>query len=47
VIVRVGLPSRLWNQKPREGMQLHWEGDNDSVDERNLSAGLGAGITPG
>ena len=36
----------LWNQKPREGMQLHWDGDNDSVDERNLSAGLGAGITP-
>ena len=27
-------------------MQLHWDGDNDSVDERNLSAGLGAGITP-
>jgi hypothetical protein len=36
----------LWNQKPREGMQLHWDGDNDSVDERNLSAALGAGITP-
>ena len=36
----------LWNQRPREGMQLHWDGDNDSVDERNLSAGLGAGITP-
>jgi hypothetical protein len=36
----------LWNQRPREGMNLHWDGDNDSVDERNLSAGLGAGITP-
>ena len=36
----------LWNQKPREGMHLHWDGDNDSVDERNLSAALGAGITP-
>lgn len=36
----------LWNQKPREGMQLHWDGDNDSVDERNLSASLGAGVTP-
>jgi processive rubber oxygenase RoxA-like protein len=36
----------LWNQQPREGLQLHWDGDNDSVDERNLSAGLGAGITP-
>ena len=39
------LPS-LWNQKPREGMHLHWDGDNDSVDERNLSAALGAGVTP-
>jgi hypothetical protein len=36
----------LWNQAPREGLQLHWDGNNDSVDERNLSAGLGAGITP-
>ncbi|HEY9727477.1 MAG TPA: cytochrome c [Chroococcales cyanobacterium] len=36
----------VWNQKPREGLQLHWDGDNTSVDERNLSAGLGAGITP-
>jgi hypothetical protein len=36
----------LWNQKPREGMQLHWDGNNDSVDERNLSASLGAGVTP-
>jgi hypothetical protein len=36
----------IWNQKPREGMHLHWDGDNDSVDERNLSASLGAGVTP-
>jgi hypothetical protein len=36
----------LWNQKPREGMHLHWDGDNTSVDERNLSAALGAGVTP-
>jgi mono/diheme cytochrome c family protein len=36
----------LWNQQPRDGLQLHWDGNNDSVDERNLSAGLGAGITP-
>lgn len=39
------LPS-LWNQKPRDGMQLHWDGNNNSVDERNLSAALGAGVTP-
>src|SRR4029077_11037748 len=36
----------LWNQKPRDGMQLHWDGNNDSVDERNLSASLGTGVTP-
>jgi hypothetical protein len=36
----------LWNQQPREGMHLHWDGDNTSVDERNLSAALGAGVTP-
>ena len=36
----------LWNQAPREGMHLHWDGNNDSVDERNLSAALGAGVTP-
>ena len=36
----------LWNQKPRQGLHLHWDGDNDSVDERNLSASLGAGVTP-
>ena len=36
----------LWNQQPREGMHLHWDGNNTSVDERNLSASLGAGVTP-
>ncbi len=36
----------LWNQQPRDGMELHWDGNNDSVDERNLSASLGAGVTP-
>ncbi len=36
----------LWNQRPRQGLQLHWDGNNDSVDERNLSAALGAGVTP-
>ncbi len=38
------LPS-LWNQRPREGMQLHWDGNNDSVDERNISAAVGAGAS--
>ena len=38
----VDLPS-LWNQRVREGMSLHWDGNNDSVDERNLNAAIGAG----
>lgn len=36
----------IWQQRPREGMNLHWDGDNSSVAERNLSAALGAGVTP-
>jgi len=36
----------LWNQQSREGMHLHWDGNNTSLDERNLSAALGAGVTP-
>ncbi|HEV7891659.1 MAG TPA: cytochrome c [Pyrinomonadaceae bacterium] len=40
----VDFPS-VWNQHPREGMNLHWDGDNDSVGERNFSAAFGAGAT--
>jgi hypothetical protein len=36
----------VWNQHPREGMNLHWDGNNSSVQERDLSAALGAGVTP-
>jgi mono/diheme cytochrome c family protein len=36
----------IWNQRPRQGMQLHWDGNNKSVFERNISASLGAGATP-
>jgi len=36
----------IWMQRPRQGMNLHWDGDNASVEERNLSASLGAGVTP-
>jgi hypothetical protein len=39
------LPS-IWNQKPREGLRLHWDGNNDSLPERDKSAALGAGVTP-
>lgn len=35
----------IWQQAPREGMQLHWDGNNTSVDERNNSAAL-ALVTP-
>lgn len=35
----------IWQQQPREGMQLHWDGNNTSVDERNNSAAL-ALVTP-
>lgn len=36
----------IWNQGPRQGMFLHWDGNNPSVEERNKSAALGAGVTP-
>jgi hypothetical protein len=36
----------IFDQRPREGMHLHWDGDNTSLAERNLSAALGAGVTP-
>lgn len=39
------LPS-VWYQKAREGMQLHWDGNNTSVHERNLSAAFAASIPP-
>jgi len=41
----VDFPS-VWNQGPREGMHLHWDGNNTSVDERNLSAAFGTGAYP-
>jgi hypothetical protein len=38
----------LWNQGVRgdHKMELHWDGNNPSLDERNRSASLGAGVTP-
>jgi hypothetical protein len=41
----VDFPS-LWLQGPREGMWLHWDGNNNSVEERNRSAGFGTGAVP-
>jgi mono/diheme cytochrome c family protein len=36
----------IWNQAKKQGMQLHWDGNNDRVEERNLSAAFGTGATP-
>ncbi len=40
------LPS-IFDQRPRgeQDMDLHWDGNNDSLQERNLSAAIGAGVT--
>ncbi len=35
----------IYYQGPRDGMQLHWDGNNPSLQERNLSAAIGAGVT--
>jgi hypothetical protein len=35
----------VWNQRPRDGLNLHWDGNNSSVRERNFSAAFGAGAT--
>jgi hypothetical protein len=34
----------IWNQAEQEGIWHHWDGNNDSLDERNLSAAIGAGV---
>ena len=34
----------VWNQAETEGNWHHWDGNNDSIDERNLSAAIGAGV---
>jgi mono/diheme cytochrome c family protein len=39
------LPS-IWLQSKRVGMWLHWDGNNNSVEERNRSAAYGTGATP-
>jgi hypothetical protein len=35
----------LFNQKIRDGLWLHWDGNNDKVTERNKSAAIGAGAS--
>lgn len=41
----VDLP-QVWNQLPREGMHLHWDGNNTKVPERNFAAAMAIGATP-
>jgi len=36
----------IWNQGKKQGMQLHWDGNNSRVEERNLSACVRTGATP-
>ena len=47
VIGTTDFPS-IWNQGQRENlkMNLHWDGNNVSLEERNRSAAMGTGITP-
>jgi mono/diheme cytochrome c family protein len=39
------LPS-IWYTRKRQGMQLHWDGNNTRVEERNRSAAFGTGAYP-
>lgn len=41
----VDFPS-VWNQAPRTHLALHWDGNNNSVRERNFSAAIAAGARP-
>jgi mono/diheme cytochrome c family protein len=35
----------LFRQRARDGIWLHWDGNNNEVEERNKSAAIGAGAT--
>lgn len=36
----------VWNQRPRERLWLHWDGNNNSIRERNFAAAMAIGATP-
>ncbi len=36
----------IWYQAKKKGMRLHWDGNNDKVEERNFNAAFGTGATP-
>lgn len=46
IVGTAALPS-IWNQDVREEMNLHWDGNNSSVMERNINAAIGAGAIEG
>jgi len=37
---------QVWNQKPRENMWLHWDGNNNEIQQRNYAAAMAVGATP-
>ena len=41
----VDLPA-IWDQKQRVGLWLHWDGNNDQIQERNYAAAMAIGATP-
>ena len=41
----VDLP-QIWNQRPRESLYLHWDGNNNKIQERNYAAAMAVGATP-
>ncbi|HEV2382787.1 MAG TPA: hypothetical protein VG206_23730 [Terriglobia bacterium] len=41
----VDLP-QIWNQRPRETLYLHWDGNNNNLHERNYAAAMAVGATP-
>lgn len=36
----------IWDQDIKRNLWMHWDGNNNSIDERNISAALGAGANP-
>jgi mono/diheme cytochrome c family protein len=41
----VDLP-QIWNQRPRANLWLHWDGNNNKLEERNYAAAMAVGATP-
>jgi processive rubber oxygenase RoxA-like protein len=37
---------QVWNQKPRENLWLHWDGNNNQITQRNHAAAMAVGATP-